>query len=46
MALYVFASERGETGIAFAIATILMILTFLLNFAANLAAKKLKRKGS
>ena len=46
VALYVFASERGETGIAFAIATILMILTFLLNFAANLAAKKLKRKGS
>lgn len=46
VALYVFASERGETGIAFAIATILMILTFILNFAANLAAKKLKRKGS
>ena len=46
VALYVFASERGETGIAFAIATILMILTFLLNFAANFAAKKLKRKGS
>ena len=46
VALYVFASERGETGIAFAIATILMILTFILNFAANFAAKKLKRKGS
>ena len=46
VALYVFASERGETGIAFGIATILMILTFILNFAANFAAKKLKRKGS
>lgn len=46
VALYVFASERGETGVAFAIATILMLLTFLLNFAANFAAKKLKRKGA
>ncbi len=46
VALYVFASERGEIGVAFAIAAILMILTFILNFAANLAAKKLKRKGS
>ena len=46
VALYVFASERGETGVAFAIAAILMLLTFLLNFAANFAAKKLKRKGA
>ena len=46
VALYVFASERGEVGIAFGIATILMILTFILNLAANLAAKKLKRKGA
>jgi phosphate transport system permease protein len=46
VALYVFASERGETGVAFAIATILMILTFILNMAANFAAKKLKRKGA
>ena len=46
VALYVFASERGEEGVAFGIATILMILTFILNLAANLAAKKLKRKGA
>ena len=46
VALYVFASERGEIDVAFAIATILMILTFIRNFAANFAAKKLKRKGS
>ena len=46
VALYVFASERGEIDVALAIATILMILTFILNFAANFAAKKLKRKGS
>lgn len=46
VALYVFASERGEVGVAFGIAMILMILTFILNLAANLAAKKLKRKGA
>ena len=46
VALYVFASERGEVGVAFGIATILMILTFILNLAANLAANKLKRKGA
>ncbi|MDD6023555.1 MAG: phosphate ABC transporter permease PstA [Oscillospiraceae bacterium] len=43
VALYVYASERGEMDVAFAIAAILMLLTFLLNFAANFAAKKLKR---
>ncbi|WP_405722634.1 phosphate ABC transporter permease PstA [Anaerovibrio slackiae] len=42
VALYVYASERGETGVAFAIAVILMTLTLLLNFSANMAAKKLK----
>ena len=44
VALYIYASERGETGVAFAIATILMILVFFLNRAANLAGKKLKKK--
>ena len=42
VALYVYASERGETNVAFAIAVILMTLTFILNFSANYAAKKLK----
>ncbi|MCI7612382.1 MAG: phosphate ABC transporter permease PstA [Selenomonadaceae bacterium] len=42
VALYVYASERGETSVAFAIAVILMTLTLLLNFSANMAAKKLK----
>lgn len=42
MALYVYASERGETNVAFAIAVILMTLTLILNFSANYAAKKLK----
>lgn len=44
VALYIYASERGETGVAFAIAAILMILVFFLNRAANLAGKKLKKK--
>ena len=36
VALYVYASERGETDIAFAIATILMLLTLVINLSANL----------
>ncbi len=43
VALYVYASERGETGVAFAIAAILMILTFLINLSANTVGKKLKK---
>lgn len=42
VALYVYASERGEANVAFAIAVILMTLTLILNFSANYAAKKLK----
>ena len=42
VALYVYASERGETNVAFAIAVILMTRTLILNFSANYAAKKLK----
>lgn len=41
--LYVYASERGEIDVAFAIAVILMILTLIINFAAAYAGKKLKR---
>ncbi len=43
VALYVYANERGETGVAFAIAAILMVLTFLINLAANTAGRKLKQ---
>ncbi|WP_298024292.1 phosphate ABC transporter permease PstA [uncultured Dysosmobacter sp.] len=43
VALYVYANERGETGVAFAIAAILMILTFLINLAANVVGRKLKQ---
>ena len=35
VALYVYAKEQGEFGVAFAIAAILMILTVLINFAAS-----------
>ena len=43
VALYVYANERGETGVAVAIAAILMVLTFLINLAANYAGRKLKK---
>lgn len=44
VALYVYANERGETGVAFAIAAVLMLLVLLINFAASLAGKKRKGK--
>jgi phosphate transport system permease protein len=43
VALYVYASERGETTVAFAIATILMLLTLVINLSANLVGRKLKK---
>ncbi len=39
VALYVYAKEQGEFGVAFAIAAILMFLTLLLNLAAALVQK-------
>ncbi len=39
VALYVYAKEEGEFGIAFAIAAILMVLTILINLAATLVGK-------
>lgn len=45
VALYMYAKESGEFDIAFAIAAILLILTFLINLSAKLAAKKLKKGG-
>ena len=39
VALYVYAKEEGEFGIAFAIAAILMILTLLINLSATLVGK-------
>lgn len=45
VALYTYAKERGEIETAFAIAAILLVMTFCINFAAKTAAKNLKRKG-
>lgn len=39
VALYVYAKEQGEFGVAFAIAAILMILTVLINLVAEWSAK-------
>ena len=42
VALYMYAKERGEFDIAFAIAAILLVLTLLLNTAAKLAGRHLR----
>ncbi len=39
VALYVYAKEQGEFGVAFAIAAILMVLTVLINLAATMVGK-------
>ena len=44
VALYVYAKEQGEFGVAFAIAAILMILTLLINLSADLVGKHFKKK--
>ena len=44
VALYVYARERGEVDGAFAIAAILMLLTLIINLAASLVGRKLKKK--
>ena len=44
VALYVYAKEQGEFEVAFAIAAILMLLTFFVNLAADLVGRMFKRK--
>lgn len=44
VALYMYAKERGQFEVAFAIAAILLVLTLLINMSAKVAAKKLKQK--
>ena len=44
VALYVYAKEQGEFGVAFAIAAILMVLTLLINLAADLVGKYFKKR--
>ena len=44
VALYVYAKEQGEFGVAFAIAAILMVLTMLINLTASLVGSYFRRK--
>lgn len=44
VALYMYAKERGEFDIAFSIAAILLILTFIINLSAKFTAKALKNR--
>ena len=44
VALYIYAKEQGEFGVAFAIAALLMLLTLLINLAATLVGSYFKRK--
>ena len=44
VALYVYAKEQGEFGVAFAIAAILMILTLIINFSATLVQKHFEKR--
>lgn len=44
VALYLYAKEDGEFGVAFAIAAILMILTMLINFSADRIQKHYANK--
>ena len=46
VALYVYAKEQGEFGVAFAIAAILMILAFLINLAASAVTKYFQKKNA
>lgn len=44
VALYMYAKERGQFDVAFAIAVILLVITFLINLSAKAVAGKLKKR--
>lgn len=46
VALYMYAKERGQFDIAFAVAAILLVLTFFINMSAKAAARKLGSSAS
>ena len=46
VALYVYAKEEGEFGVAFGIAAILMILTLLINLSATMVGKIFSKRRS
>lgn len=46
VALYVYAKERGEFGVAFGIAAILMLLTVIINISATLIGRYFQKRRS
>lgn len=46
VALYVYAKEQGEFGVAFAIAAILMVLTVIINLATTVVGKYFAKRRS
>ena len=44
VALYVYAKEQGEFGVAFAIAAILMVLTMMINLSVSLVQKHISKR--
>ena len=46
VAMYVYAKEQGEFGVAFAIAAILMVLAFGINLAASSVTKYFQKKNA
>ena len=46
VALYVYAKEQGEFGVAFAIAAILMVLAFCINLAASAVTRYFRKKNA
>lgn len=46
VALYVYAKEQGEFGVAFAIAAILMLLALLINYAASCVQRYCEKRRS
>ena len=46
VALYVYAKEDGEFGVAFGIAAILMVLAFCINMAASAVTKHFQKKNA
>ena len=46
VALYVYAKEQGEFGVAFAIAAILMVLAFIINLSATAVTKRFQKKNA
>ena len=44
VALYIYAKERADFAVAFSVATILLLLTVLINLGAGLTGRRLKRQ--